>query len=170
MKKIGLSIIALMIFGAGLWAQKGAWVDTEYILNNIPAYESAQNQLDEMSQAWQEAVDKERENVKKMYEDYQNEMVLLSDDQRREREDAIIAREKSVRDLQRKYFGPEGELFNKREELVKPIQENVFNAVKEIATEGNYAFIIDTASSGLSVIYTDPQYDLSDEVLEKLGF
>jgi len=107
--------------------------------------------------------------VEKMYRDYQSEEVLLTQEMKRKREDEIINKEKEVKDLQNKYFGREGDLFQKRQELIKPIQDEVYNAVKEIAVEGNYAVIFDT-SSGPSLLYTNPRYDLSDDVLEKLGY
>jgi outer membrane protein len=169
MKKIVLTLSALILsMGVGL-TQKYAFVDTEYILSNIPTYKAAQDQLDQLSKEWEEEISTMYAEVEKMYRDYQSEEVLLTQEMKRKREDDIINKEKEVKDLQNKYFGREGDLFKKRQELIKPIQDEVYNAVKEIAVEGNYAVIFDT-SSGPSLLYTNPRYDLSDDVLEKLGY
>jgi len=169
MKKIVLTLSALILsMGVGL-SQKYAFVDTEYILSNIPTYKAAQDQLDQLSKEWEEEISVMYAEVEKMYRDYQSEEVLLTQEMKRKREDEIITKEKEVKDLQNKYFGREGDLFQKRQELIKPIQDEVYNAVKEIAVEGNYAVIFDT-SSGPSLLYTNPRYDLSDDVLEKLGY
>lgn len=168
MKKIFLTLMVVMM-GAGLgFSQKFAFVDTEYILGRIPAYQAAQKQLDKFSADWQKEVEAQMAEVEKMYQTYQAERVLLTEDMRTKREDAIIAKEKSVKELQKKYFAPEGDLYKKRQELVKPIQDQIFNAIKEMATEGNYDVIFDTAS-GPTMLYTNPRYDKSDDVLGKLG-
>ncbi|HOE04230.1 MAG TPA: OmpH family outer membrane protein [Bacteroidales bacterium] len=167
--KRSLIIISLMLFATATWAQKYAYVDTEYILNNIPLYESAQQQLNEMSEDWKAEVDAMQTQVDKMYKDFQAEKVLLTDELRNKREQEILAKEREMRDLQKKYFGRDGLLFKKRQELVKPIQDDIYNAVKEIAVEGSYAVIFDTANS-MNMLYTDPKYDKSDEVLKKLGY
>ena len=167
--KRSLIIISLMLFATATWAQKYAYVDTEYILNNIPLYESAQQQLNEMSEDWKAEVDAMQIQVDKMYKDFQAEKVLLTDELRNKREQEILAKEREMRDLQKKYFGRDGLLFKKRQELVKPIQDDIYNAVKEIAVEGSYAVIFDTANS-MNMLYTDPKYDKSDEVLKKLGY
>lgn len=169
MKKIVSSLLVLILSaGLGL-AQKYAFVDTEYILSNIPSYKAAQDQLDQYSKEWEKEISNMYAEVEKKYRDYQSEQVLLTNEMKRKREEEIINREKEVKELQNKYFGREGELFKKRQELVKPIQDEVYNAVKEIAVEGNYAVIFDT-TSGVSLLYTNPKYDLSDDVLEKLGY
>jgi len=169
MKKI-ISSLLVLILSAGLClAQKYAFVDTEYILSNIPSYKAAQDQLDQYSKEWEKEISNMYAEVEKRYRDFQSEYVLLTNEMKRKREEEIINREKEVKELQNKYFGREGELFKKRQELVKPIQDEVYNAVKEIAVEGNYAVIFDTAS-GVSLLYTNPKYDLSDDVLEKLGY
>ena len=169
MKKI-VSLLGIMILAAGFAvAQKYAFVDTEYILNRIPAYKAAQDQLDKQSDDWQKEVQGMYDEVDKMYKDFQNEKVLLTDDMKIKREEEIVNKEKEVKDLQQKYFGRDGSLYKKRQELIKPIQDEVYQAVKEIATEGNYAVIFDTAS-GANMLYTNPKYDKSDEVLEKLGY
>ena len=168
MKKL-LIILSLAALTAGLFAQKYAYVDTEYILNNIPVYETAKIQLDDISAEWKKEIDTRKEAIDKMYKDYQAERVLLTEELRLKREDEIMQKEKELRELQQKYFGKEGLLFKKREELIKPIQDDIYNAIKEIATEGSYAVIFDTANS-LNMLYTDPRYDKSDDVLKKLGY
>jgi outer membrane protein len=150
-------------------AQKYAFVDTEYILNRIPSYNAAQDKLDKMSEEWQLEVEAAFAEVEKMYKDFQSEKVLLSDEMKTKREEEIVARENEAKDLQRKYFGRDGMLYEKRKELVKPIQDDVYKAVKEIAIQGNFAVIFDTAS-GANMLYTNPKYDMSDDVLEKLGY
>ncbi|MDD3741471.1 MAG: OmpH family outer membrane protein [Bacteroidales bacterium] len=168
MKKLFLiSIVAL--FSGILIAQKYAYVDTEYILNNIPVYETAKIQLDDLSAEWKKEIDLKKEAIDKMYQDYQAERVLLTEELRIKREEEIMLKEKEMRELQQKYFGKEGLLFKKREELIKPIQDDIYNAIKEIAVEGSYAVIFDTANS-LNMLYTDPRYDKSDDVLKKLGY
>ncbi|HCC69625.1 MAG TPA: hypothetical protein DEQ09_00510 [Bacteroidales bacterium] len=169
MKKITLLFTAIMFLAGTTFAQKYAFVDTEYILNNIPSYTAAQEKLDEISKAWEKEIADAYDMVEGMYKNYQNEVVLLSREAKIKREEEIINKEKEAKDLQTKYFGVEGELFTKRQELIQPIQDEIYNAVKEIAAEGNYAVIFDT-SSGMNMLYTDPRYDLSDEVLEKLGY
>ena len=169
MKKI--IIITALVLTATIsgMAQKFAFVDSEYIRNNIPAYTAAQQQLDKLSQGWEKEVADGYAAVEQMYKNYQAEVVLLSQDQKKKREEAIIAREKEVKDLQNAYFGMEGELFKKREELVKPIQDEILKAIKEISVEGSYAVIFDT-SAGSNILFANPRYDLSDQVLQKLGY
>ncbi|MFV0376566.1 MAG: OmpH family outer membrane protein [Mangrovibacterium sp.] len=168
MKKILLIAVLLVVAGAAM-AQKYAFVDTEYILTNIPAYTAAQQQLDQISGQYQKELEALHTEVEKMYTDYQAEAVLLSDDMKRKREDVIISKEKEYKNLQRQYFGPEGDLFKKREALVKPIQDDIFSAVQELANEGAYAVIFDKSGS-MSMLYTNPKFDLSDQVLQKLGY
>ncbi|HPD94302.1 MAG: OmpH family outer membrane protein [Bacteroidales bacterium] len=168
MKKITLLLFSLL-FSTGLWAQKFAYIDSEYILGKIPSYKSAQEQLDKLSEQYQKEIEERYAEIDKMYNDYQAEKVLLTEEMQKKREDEIISKERATKDLQMKYFGKDGLLFKKREELVKPIQDQIFNAVKEIATDGGYAIIFDSASS-TNMIYTNPRYDKSDEVLQKLGY
>jgi outer membrane protein len=151
------------------WGQKYAFVDTEYILNNIPSYKAAQDKLDNLSKQWEKEIQDKYAEIDKLYKAYQNEAVLLTPEMKKKREDEIINKEKAVRALQKKYFGPEGDLFKKREELVKPIQDEVYAAVKQLAVDGNYAVIFDIAS-GPMFLYTNPRYDLSDQVLKKMGY
>jgi outer membrane protein len=169
MKKVGALLGFLILTSAVSMAQKYAFVDSEYIRNNIPAFASAQEQLDNLSKQWEKEVADGYAVVEQMYKSYQNESVLLSQDMKVKREEAIINKEKEMKNLQNKYFGPEGELFKKREELVKPIQDEILKAIKEIAVDGSYAAIFDTAAGG-NILFANPKYDLSDQVLQKLGY
>ena len=168
MKKI-IIISTLILLAFSLNAQRFAYVDTKYILDNIPEYESAQKQLDIITTEWQDEIEALYTDIEKLYKDYEVEKVILSDELKRKREEEILEKEKEVKDLQKKYFGTDGELFKKRQELIKPIQDEIFNAVKEIGENGNYAVIFDVAS-GMGILFNDPKYDKSDEVLEKLGY
>jgi outer membrane protein len=169
MKKIIIMTVIVLTASIGAMAQKFAFVDSEYIRNNIPAFTAAQQQLDKLSEAWEKEVADGYAAVEQMYKDYQAEVVLLSQDQKKKREESIIDREKEVKELQNTYFGMEGELYKKREELVNPIQDQILNAIKEISVEGSYAVIFDT-SAGSNILFANPRYDLSDQVLEKLGY
>jgi outer membrane protein len=169
MKRFFIILAGLMLpLGVAL-SQKYAFVDTEYILNNIPTYKAAQEQLDKFSADWQKEVEAKYADIEKMYKDYQAERVLLSEEMRRQREEAIINKEKEAKELQKNYFGQEGALFKKRQELIQPIQDEIYKAIKDLATENGYAVIFDS-SSGPTMIYTNPRYDVSDEVLQKLGY
>jgi len=169
MKKIFTLLVGLLLpFGLTI-AQKYAFVDTEYILNNIPNYKAAQEQLDKISADWQKEIEAKYAEIEKMYKDYQAERVLLSEDMRRQREEAIVNKEKETKELQKSYFGQDGALFKKRQELIQPIQDEIYKAIKDLATENGYAVVFDS-SSGPSMIYTNPRYDMSDEVLQKLGY
>ena len=169
MKKINLLILFFVLSAATAVAQRYGFVDTDYVSKNIPAFAAAQEQLDRLSQQWEKEVADGYEVVEQMYRAYQNEAPLLSQELRTRREEAIITREREVKALQNKYFGMEGDLFKKREELVKPIQDEILRVIKEIALDGNYTFIFDTASGG-SILFANPRFDISDQVLEKLGF
>jgi outer membrane protein len=169
MKKLFISALVLSLFAGSALAQKFAFVDTEYILQNIPSYNAAQEELDKVSETWETEISADYEEIDKMYKTYQSERVLLTDEMKKKREEEIMARERAVKELQAKYFGPEGDLSKKRQELVKPIQDALYKAVKELSAEGSYAIIFDTAS-GASILYSNPRYDLSDEVLKKLGY
>jgi len=168
MKNRFFIVLFLSCFSSSLMAQKFAYVDTEYILNNIPSYKTATQQLDEISKKWQAEVEKVFGEVELLYKKFQNEKVMLSEDMQKQREEEVINKEKEAKALQKKYFGKEGDLFKKRQELVKPIQDEIYNAVKELSQESEYAIIFDTAGGG-NVMYTDPKYDLSDQVLKKMG-
>jgi len=171
MKKT-MFILAAIILSVGIasaQSQKMGYVDTDYILKNIPAYQAAQAQLDKISADWQKEIENVYTQVDKMYKDFQSEKVLLTEEMKTKRENEIVAKEKEAKDLQKKYFGKDGDLFKKRQELVKPIQDEVFNAIKEIAVQGNFAIIFDTAGNA-NMLYTDPKLDKSDDVLKKLGY
>ncbi len=168
MKKMLLTVAVLIVGVTMGYSQKFAYVNTDYILGRIPAYDAAQKQLDKFSEEWQKEVDAKRSDIEKLYKDYQAERVLLTEEMRTKREDEIMNREKEVKDLQKKYFAPEGMLYKKRTELVKPIQDDVFTAVKDLAAEGGYSIIFDT-SAGPTMLFTDPKFDKSDDVLKKMG-
>ncbi len=168
MKKILFGVIFVLLITA-LHAQRFAYVDTEYILSNIPAYKAAQDKLNQLSLEWQKEIEAEYDLVDKVFKEYQTEKVLLTNELMKQREAEIASKEKAVKDLQRRYFGPQGELFEKRQEFIKPIQDEVYNVIKDIAESGNFAIIFDTAS-GATILFTDPRFDKSDEVLEKLGY
>jgi len=169
MKKLNLVIVFFVLFAATAVAQRYGFVDSDYIRKNISAFDAAQDQLDRLSQQWEKEVSDGYAVVEQMYKSYQNEAPLLSQDMRSRREEAIVTKEREVKALQNKYFGMEGELFKKREELVKPIQDEILRAIKEIALEGNYTAIFDTASGG-NILFANPRFDISDQVLEKLGY
>jgi outer membrane protein len=169
MKKLAAAATALFLFVGVAVAQKFAFVDTDYILQNIPSYNAAQEQLNSISEEYETEIAAEYQTIEDMYKTYQSERVLLTDEMKQKREEEIMTKERQVKELQAKYFGPEGDLAKKREELVKPVQDAVYKAVKELSAEGSYAVIFDTAS-GASILYSNPRYDLSDEVLKKLGY
>lgn len=169
MRKISFIIGLMVLSSAMAVAQKYAFVDTEYIRKNIPAFTTAQEQLDNLSKQWEKEVADGYAVVEQMYKSYQNEAPLLSQDMKVKREEAIINKEKEMKELQNKYFGMEGDLFKKREELVKPIQDEILKAIKDIAVEGSYAVIFDSAAGG-NILFANPKFDISDQVLEKLGF
>ncbi|MDE5887591.1 MAG: OmpH family outer membrane protein [Muribaculaceae bacterium] len=169
MKKILFSVIIALAAFATASAQKFALVDMDYILRNVPAYEMANEQLNQVSQRWEKEVNNLSKEAETMFKNYQSEMVFLSDDQKKKREEEIVAKEKEVTDARYKYFGPEGELFKKRQALMKPIQEDVYNAVKAVAEEKGYQTIFDRASSQ-SIVFASPRIDVSNEVLAKLGY
>jgi len=167
MKK--LIIILISLFSLSCYAQKFAFIDSEYILNNIPTYKAAQDELDKYSQLWQKEVEGKYAEIDDMYKKFQAEKVLLTEDMKSKREEEIVTKEKTVKDLQKKYFGKDGDLFKKREELVKPIQDEIYTAVKEIAADGGFSVVFDTSSGG-NIMYSDAKYDKSDQVLQKLGY
>lgn len=168
MKKI-LMMFAMLAVVFTASAQKFALVDMEYILKNIPAYERANEQLTQVAKKWQAEVDALNTEAQTMYKNYQNEVVFLSQEQKKERQESIMNKEKEASELKRKYFGPEGELFKKRTSLMTPIQEEIYNAVKDIADLRGYSLILDRASD-TSIIFGSPKIDISNEVLSKLGY
>ena len=141
----------------------------EYILKNVPAYEMANEQLNQVSQRWQREVEAVSKEAETMYKNYQSEMVFLTDDQKKKREEEIVAKEKEATELRYKYFGPQGELYKKRQSLIKPIQDEVYNAVKKVSEERGYQVIFDRASSQ-NIIFASPRIDVSNEVLTKMGY
>lgn len=151
-------------------AQKFALIDMEYLLSNIPAYERANEQLNQVSKKWQAEVEALNTEASTMYKNYQNEVVFLSQEQKKKKQEAIMAKEKQAADLKRKYFGPEGELFKKRTSLITPIQDEIYNAVKDVADQRGYSLVIDRSSSTSDIIYGSPKVDISNEVLAKLGY
>ena len=169
MKKISLIIGMVFLTSAIAMAQKYAFVDSEYIRKNIPAFNTAQEQLDKLSKQWEKEVADGYAVVEQMYKSYQNESPLLSQDMKTKREEDIINKEKEMKELQNKYFGVEGELFKKRQELVKPVQDEILKAIKDIAVEGSYAVIFDSSTGG-NILFANPKFDISDQVLEKLGY
>ena len=169
MKKLIISLAMVMAVAVGAYAQKFALVDMDYILRNVPSYEMANEQLNQVSQRWEREVTELSKEAETMYKNYQSEMIFLTDDQKKAREEELVAKEKEVTDLRYKYFGPEGELFKKRQSLMKPIQEDVYNAVKAVSEEKGYQVIFDRASSQ-SIVFASPKIDVSNEVLAKLGY
>jgi len=163
-------MLALVAAGfAGAQAQKFAIVDMEYILKNIPAYETATEQLNIISKKWQTEVEASMQEVQTMYKNYQTELVFLSEEMKVKREEEIIAKEKAAQELKRTYFGPEGELFKKRQSLMKPIQDEIYNVIQELSREKDLGLIIDKSSS-MNIIFSSPKIDISDQVLNKLGY
>ena len=168
MKKIFLVAISLWLATFTSQAQKYAIIDTKYILDKMPEYKDAQKKLDDQAAVWQKEIDEMQTGLDKMYRDFEAEQVMLSEELKKKREDQLFIKEKALRDLQRKRFGFEGDLFKKRQELVKPVQDKVYNAVQKLAVQRSYDFILDK-SEGITVIFADPKLDKSEEVLKELG-
>ena len=163
-------LLCLMFIGTlTASAQKFALVDMEYILKNIPAYERANEQLNQVSKKWQAEVEALNTEASTMYKNYQNEIVFLSQEQKKARQEQIMQKEKDASELKRTYFGPEGELFKKRQSLMTPIQDEVYNAVKEISDLRGYSLVVDRASNS-GIIFGSPKIDISNEVLQKMGY
>lgn len=168
MKKILFTTLLMMLGVLSMNAQKIALVDMEYILKKIPAYEIANEQLTQISKKWQSEVDVLTKQAKEMYVKYQAEMVYLSDELKKKRENEILAKEKEAAELKKNYFGTEGELFKKRQSLLTPIQDEIYNAVKALSEEKGYTLILDRAT-GDNIVFASPKMDISEEVLQKLG-
>lgn len=164
---LATAILCLVCIAAN--AQKFALIDMEYILKNIPAYERANDQLNQISKKWQSEVEAIALEAQTLYKNYQSEAVFLSEEQKIKKEEEIVAKEKEAQELKRKYFGPEGELYKKRESLMAPIQDEIYTAVKEISDSKGYSVVVDRASAA-SIIYASPKIDISNEVLVKLGY
>jgi outer membrane protein len=160
------SILLLSING---YAQKFAYVDTDYILTKVPEFIQAEEKINEFSKQWQSEIEAAYQDVEQMYRTYQSEQVLLTSEMKTKREESIIEKEKSVQTLQQKYFGTQGELYKKRQDLIKPIQDRIFDAVQQLAATNKYSIIFD-ASSDLIMLYSNPDLDKSDKVLELMGY
>ena len=169
MKKLFVFCL-VAVFAITAHAQKFALLDMEYVLSNVPAYERANEQLNQVSKKWQAEVEALNTEASTMYKNYQNEVVFLSQEQKKKKQEAIMAKEKQAAELKRKYFGPEGELFKKRTSLITPIQDEIYNAVKDIADQRGYSLVIDRSSTTAGIIYGSPKIDISNEVLAKLGY
>ena len=165
-------ILSIMLFcsAATTMAQKFALIDMEYIMKNIPAYEMTNEQLNQLSEKWQAEHEKLQQDAQNMYKTYQSDLVFLSEEMRSKRQDEIVKKEQEAMDLKRKYFGAQGELFKRREALIKPIQDEVYEAIKVISEEKGYQMIVDRASAIMFVIYASPKIDISNEVLLKMGY
>ncbi|NVN94582.1 MAG: OmpH family outer membrane protein [Bacteroidetes bacterium] len=169
MKKIFFSI-AILLFTTGLsFSQKYAYIDSEYIMDNIPEYKDAQSEIDALSKQWQKEIEQKFKEIDNLYKAFQAESVLLPEEVKKKRENEIIASEKDAKDLQKKRFGKDGDLYKKRQDLVKPIQDKVYNAIEKRSQEKNYIFVFDKAGS-LTIMYADPKYDMSDDILNDLGY
>ncbi|MBK7183609.1 MAG: OmpH family outer membrane protein [Bacteroidetes bacterium] len=169
MRKLFLTLSIVLVTSVASFAQKFAYVDTEYILGQIPEYKAAQAELDKTSVQWQKEIEAKYTEIDKMYKAYQAEQILLTDEMKKKREADIIAKEKEAKDLQKLRFGVDGELFKKRQELVKPIQDKVYNAVKSVAEKNGYAVIFDR-SGDMTMLYANSKNDKSDAVLELMGY
>ena len=168
MKKLLILATCFLLLASVSKAQRYAVIDTKYILDKLPEYRDAQKLLDQFSEQWQQEVDQKQSLMDKMYKDYDAEQVMLSDVLKKKREDELYNKEKELRDLQKKRFGFEGDLFKKRQELIKPIQDRVYNAVQKLAVEKQYDFILDK-SEGITVIFADPKLDKSADIIRNLG-
>jgi outer membrane protein len=168
MKKILFIACCFLFTATASMAQKYAIIDTRYILDKMPDYTKAQKQLDDIAIDWQKDIDSRQASLDKMYKDFEAEQVMLSDDLKKKREDQLFVKERELRDLQRKRFGFEGDLFKKRQELIKPIQDKVYNAVQKISVARGYDFVLDK-SEGITIIFADPKLDKSEDVLKELG-
>lgn len=167
MKRV-LSIVAIaLFFVVAAQAQRIAYVDVNKILESIEDYQAAQNQLDQVASKWRQDIAQEYDKIKGLYNRYQAEQVLLSDEARKQREEEIMNKEKEVRDLQKEKFGPEGELFKMRQDLVRPIQDKIYAAIEEYAQERGFDFIFDK-SGNAGIIFSNPSYDKTEDILKKL--
>ena len=151
-------------------AQKIGYVDSQYILNNIPEYNDAKEQLDILSKGWQREIDGELKDLKKLEKAYIAEKILMTDETKREKKKEIRDKEREIEALRIEYFGVNGELFKKRQELIRPIQDKIYEAIKEVATNGSYVIFFDKAGKPNNIMYVNPKYDKSDSVLKKLGY
>jgi outer membrane protein len=169
MKKSMFVAFLLTLGVIGAQAQKFALIDMEYILKNIPAYEMANEQLSSISKKWQAEIESVQQDAQNLYKTYQADLVFLSAEMKTKREAQIVSKEQEAQELKRKYFGTDGELYKKRESLIRPIQDEIYNAVKEISEKQGYTVVLDRASA-MSIIYASPKIDISNEILTKLGY
>jgi outer membrane protein len=167
MKKL-LLVLSFLSIGVLGFTQRYAIIDTKYILDKLPEYKTAQKQLDDVAATWQKEIDGLQTELDRMYKDFDAEQVMLSNELKQKRQDQLFTKEKALRDLQRKRFGFEGDLFKKRQELIKPVQDKVYNAVQKLAVQRGYDFMLDK-SEGITVIFADPKLEKSDDVLRELG-
>lgn len=168
MKKLFLIVLGFLSISVSGFTQRYAVIDTKYILNKLPEYKEAQKKLDLFSEQWQKEIEGKQAELDVLYRNFEAEQVMLSDQLKKKREDELFNKEKELRDLQRRRFGFEGDLFKKRQELVKPIQDKVYNAVQKLAATRQYDFILDK-SEGITIIFADPKLDKSDDVLKELN-
>ena len=169
MKKLFIAFFSIMVLSSTtVQAQKYAIIDTRYILDKMPDYKEAQKQLDNVAEGWQKDIDSRQADLDKMYQNFEAEQVMLTEELRKKREDQLYNKEKELRDLQRKRFGFEGDIKKKRQELIKPIQDKVYNAVQKMAVLRGYDFVLDK-SEGITIIFADPKLDKSEDVLKDLG-
>lgn len=168
MKKTALLLIAFLSLSLAIQAQRYAIIDTKYILNRIPEYKDADKKLQQIGEQWQKEIDDKQAQLDKMYKNYEAEQFMLTDELKKKREDELFLREKEVRDLQKKRFGYEGDLFKERQKLVKPVQDKVYNAVQKMAIAKSYDFVLDK-SEGITIIFADPKLDKSEDVLKEMG-
>lgn len=168
MKKTALTLL-MIAMGMTAMAQRFGYVDSDYILENIPEFKQKQKELDEISVQWQQEIEALYTDIDRLYKDYQAEQILLTDDMKRKREEQIIEKEKAAKDKQRQRFGPQGDLYKKRQEFTKPLQDKVYAAIKQLADARGYAVIFDKAGS-LTMLYSSAKYDLSEDILEELGY
>ncbi|HOI88120.1 MAG TPA: OmpH family outer membrane protein [Lentimicrobium sp.] len=169
MKKTLIVALVMIFATAGAFAQKFAYIDSEFILENIPEYSDAKTEIDELSIQWQAEIEQKFTEIDQLYKNFRAEAVLLPDDIKTKREEEIISKERAAKELQKQRFGNNGDLFKRRQELIKPIQEKIFAALESLAASDNYAVIFDKAGS-VSMMYTNPRYDISEEVLDKMGY
>lgn len=170
MKRLMITLGLVLMTTIGLQAQRFAYVDTEYILGKIPEYTQAQTDLDAIAAQWKKEIEDKYAEIDRLYKKFQAEQYLMDEQTKRRKEEEIIQKEKEVKEYQKKKFGYEGELFEKRQELVKPIQDRVYNAIKDLAETRNYDFIFDKSSAGSSMLFASPRYDKSEEILKELGY
>ena len=168
MKKTFLLSVAFLAFAMATQAQRYAIIDTKYILSKIPEYKDADKKLQQIGEQWQKEIDDKQSQLDKMYKNYEAEQFMLTDELKKKREDELFVKEKEIRELQKRRFGYEGDLFKERQRLVKPVQDKVYNAVQKIAVAKSYDFVLDK-SEGITIIFADPKLDKSDEVLKELG-